>query len=408
MARPARLPSGIELRGDGQFRLRIRRAGLDVSETHPDLPSANAARARYLELAAAGKGNEIARAKLSRRQLSETTIGDLLRRYQTDVTPGKKGADVESGRIDVLLTLPFADATLADVTDKYATPSIMEQFVIGRLDGSWRKQVTNDTVNRELNLLSHVFSVAAKNWKYAIDGNPVSLIGRPKKSKPRTRRIADESEEKRIFAAIDEARAPYLKTFVRLAVETGMRRSELVAAEWSEVDIKRRTWHIPDSKTDNPRTVALTPGAVMVLEQWQTTSGSSTGRVFAGVTGSAATQAWRRIAKRAGAVGLRMHDLRREAVSRLFERHGLDIREVQAQAGHTPGSSQTEVYTALSAQVMAKKIWSAQAPRLALELPDELRLRLAAESERRGQEVTELVLTLLREALDSSSHDEAA
>jgi site-specific recombinase XerD len=404
MARPARLPSGIELRGDGQFRLRLRRTGLDVSETHPDLPSANAARARYLEKLAAGRGNEIAKHKTRQRQLSDTTVGDLLRQYQTDITPGKKGSHSESGRIDVLLTLPLADATLAAVVDPHASPSVLDQFIAGRLAGTWRAPVKTDTVNRELNIISHVFAVAAKKWKYTLDKNPVSLVERPKNSKPRTRRIAGEGEEKRIFEALEQCRETYLPIIVRLAVETGMRRGELLAAEWCEIDKNRRTWRVPDSKSDKPRTVALTPVALEVLDEWSEQS-SGTGQVFDGVTPSAVSQAWRRARKRAGADDLRMHDLRREAVSRLFERHGLSLREVQAQAGHAAGSSQTDTYTNLDAQLLARKldgIASAGAG-LVLDLPTDLRVRLTEEAMLREVTPEHLAITLLNEVLRDRS-----
>ena len=63
---------------------------------------------------------------------------------------------------------------------------------------------------------------------------------------------------------------------------------------------------------------------------------------------------WHALCKRADIVGLRWHDLRREATSRMFER-GLSITEVQSVTGHKTLQMLT-TYTQHPAEILAKKL----------------------------------------------------
>ena len=62
---------------------------------------------------------------------------------------------------------------------------------------------------------------------------------------------------------------------------------------------------------------------------------------------------WRALCKRAGVVGLRWHDLRREVISRMFER-GLSITEVQSLSGHLT-LQMLSTYTTHEAEKLAIK-----------------------------------------------------
>ena len=109
-----------------------------------------------------------------------------------------------------------------------------------------------------------------------------------------------------------------------MAVETGMRRGELINILWFDVDLNDRTIHIPHTKNGYERTIPLTPEAARVLEtvpRYGTT-------VFP-MTSNAVRLAWERLRRRAGITDLHFHDLRHEAVSRFFEK-GLSVPEVGA------------------------------------------------------------------------------
>ncbi|WP_232317478.1 tyrosine-type recombinase/integrase [Ralstonia insidiosa] len=53
------------------------------------------------------------------------------------------------------------------------------------------------------------------------------------------------------------------------AVETGMRRGEVLAVDWEYIDFRRRTAYIPKTKTDTPRTVPLSSKALAILQNRQ-------------------------------------------------------------------------------------------------------------------------------------------
>ncbi|MHB1565732.1 MAG: site-specific integrase [Acidiferrobacter sp.] len=115
----------------------------------------------------------------------------------------------------------------------------------------------------------------------------------------------------------------------RLALETAMRQGELLALRWERVDLARRTAHLPETKNGTPRTVPLSPAALLMLKAMPR---DLSGRVFP-LSQSAVAQAWERATQHAGIKGLRFHDLRHEATSRLFEK-GLNLMEVAAITGH--------------------------------------------------------------------------
>jgi integrase len=122
-----------------------------------------------------------------------------------------------------------------------------------------------------------------------------------------------------------------LSPFVILAIETGMRRSELVRLQWCNIDIKTRVAHLPDTTNGEPRDVPLSTRAVTTLRELALRTGSPS--VF-GSSRNALRLSWEHARKRAGLTDLRFHDLRHEAVSRLFEKV-FNVIEVGTISGHT-------------------------------------------------------------------------
>ncbi|MHB8414611.1 MAG: site-specific integrase [Acidiferrobacteraceae bacterium] len=94
--------------------------------------------------------------------------------------------------------------------------------------------------------------------------NPVRDIRRPRQPKARERRLRP-GEEPRLMAACREARNPWLSPLVALALETGMRRSELLALRWAHTDLRKKTVRLLDSKNGEDRGVPLSSRALTVL-----------------------------------------------------------------------------------------------------------------------------------------------
>lgn len=178
----------------------------------------------------------------------------------------------------------------------------------------------------------------------------------PPHTKARDRRLQPggngaEDEETRLLAACRAARNPFLLPIVRLALETAMRRSELVRLRWEHIDLNRQIARLPDTKNGEARTVPLSSIAVRVLRALPR---SLHGQVFPGLTGEAVKRAYIRAVRRGGIADLRFHDLRHEAITRLFEK-GLNIMEVASITGHRD-LRMLRRYTYLKAEDLAMKL----------------------------------------------------
>jgi integrase len=269
--------------------------------------------ARHSEIAL--ESRDVGRA---REQLRGLRLADLLKRYLDKVTPNKRSRDVETTLIRALLRRPLCGHTLFDLDTSH-----FAEYRDHRL-----RKVKLATVARELGLINHCLEIARREWNIPIDPNPMDQLRRPKGFVRRDRRLQD-GEMDRLMTAATTGRNPYIAPLVRFAVETGMRRGELLRARWQDVDVKAGTLHIPTTKNGHPRTIPLTPGAFRVLVDLQPTDREF---IFP-TTPSAVKQAWRRLARRAQIRGLRFHDLRHEAISRFFE-YGLTVPEVALVSGH--------------------------------------------------------------------------
>jgi integrase len=104
------------------------------------------------------------------------------------------------------------------------------------------------TVNRLLGNAKHMLAMAVK-WG-ELSKNPftgVKLLPVPKMSE----RILQQDEEARLLQACDEMRAPYLRPIVVLALNTGMRKGEILSLQWKQVDLTSRLIHVQNGKTEH-------------------------------------------------------------------------------------------------------------------------------------------------------------
>jgi integrase len=233
---------------------------------------------------------------------------------------------------------------------------------VAGLRDQWLKDYKPATVLRRLAILSHVFSIARKEWGMESLSNPVELVRKPQPNNARTRRIAavnpgsdapragdsesdrgaQDGELERVVAA---SGSELLPAIIWLAVETAMRRGEIVAMRWEHVDLKRRVAHLPATKNGSARDIPLSSRAVAVLEsmnkvndrdkeRFDQSEERDIGRVFK-IRQDAVTRAFERAVTRARKLyveecenakhrpdgqfltDLRFHDLRHEATSRL-------------------------------------------------------------------------------------------
>ena len=254
---------------------------------------------------------------VDRRVLRRKTLADLLNQYREMVTPLKRGALQEQYRLKQMLAHPISRTTLAKLT-----PALIAQYRDERL-----RTVQGITVRREFAVLHHVFETAGKEWDIPLASNPVADVKVKVKVEMRNRRLTD-GEYARLLQGCKKARNRLLLPIVIMAVETGMRRGELINILWSDVELKYRVILISHTKNGYERTIPLSTKAVEIINRVPRTDE----RVFP-ITANALRLAWERLRRRAGIIDLHFHDLRHEAISRFFER-GLSVPEVALISGH--------------------------------------------------------------------------
>ena len=272
-------------------------------------------------------------------------LRSMLERYAAEVTPTKKGESQERYRAAQLMKTKLADLFMDKITGE----------VVAKYRDQRLTQVSNNTVRLELAFLSVVFEQSRKEWGLAVS-NPVRQIRMPKPGKPRTRRL-EAGEEEALLAACAASGAHYLHSFVVLAVETGMRFGELVGVLCKHVDFHKRTIYLPDTKNGQARTVPLSTRALAAI---QILPRSITGRLFTVKPGSIrsafliAVQKAKAFSPEGMLQNLRFHDLRHEAVTRLFEK-GLNPIEVGMVSGHKT-LSMLQRYTHLRSKELVHKL----------------------------------------------------
>jgi integrase len=247
----------------------------------------------------------------------EMTLGDLVQRYLLDIVPAKRSAWYEAVILRAFQRHALCGKRLAAVT--------FEDF--GRYRTERLRCITASSLRRQLNPLRNMFEVARKEWGLPLKYNPLSGLKIYDRAPPRERRLLPEERE-RLMAAAGMTKNALVLPMILLALETGLRRAELLAATWSALDLERRALTIPETKNGHSRTIPLTREAMEILA----TLPRDDTRLFP-MTATAFRLAWERLVKRAGVEDLHFHDLRHEAISRFFEM-GLSTPEVALISGH--------------------------------------------------------------------------
>lgn len=322
----------IRKKGEGQYHVQIRKRGYP-SQTKTFSKEIDAKRwATIIE-------SEMERGVfVSRSEAEATLVKDVLHRFAVEILPTKRSEQSDKSRIKTL-TEAFGDYRLASLNS-----SQVAKFRDQRL-----KVVGPQSVIHEINLLNRVLKTATMDWGIALPGGlPTAQVRKPAKPRGRDRRVTKEEINK----IVEISGSAELRTIVALAVETGMRRGELASLEWCDIDLKKQTAHLPKTKTDVPRTVPLSKVAIKALKGLGV---QTNGRVFE-LQAASMSQAFDRACEshRANIPGLRFHDLRHEATSRLFEK-GLNVMEVAAITGHKT-LDMLKRYTHLRAEDLAKKL----------------------------------------------------
>ncbi len=183
------------------------------------------------------------------------------------------------------------------------------------------------TLNNELILMGHAFSLAIKEWEWVRD-NPVRKVAKEKVDNQIERWLTPKEEEKLLsFSPL------WLRQMIIFAINTGLRQSEILDLEWWQIDLARRTMAILKQKNRGKDTLPLNARAMAILQEREQVRDNRTGLVFynenkARINARNLLRAFYSVTEKAGLDALRFHDLRHTFATRLVQA-GVDIYTVQ-------------------------------------------------------------------------------
>lgn len=252
-------------------------------------------------------------------EAQRTSLKEIILRYVREVTPTMKSSADDTIRLKAIARKPIADWSLANLS-----ASRIAAYRDERL-----KQVSNGTVIRELAYLSSIINHARREWGINTP-NPVLQVRKPVSPAGRTR-ILSNDETLRLLKALEPTGRQNIWTrpVVQLALETAMRRGELLGLRWVDIDLVRSTALLADTKNGTSRNVPLSTGALTVLNSLPR---SICGRVFP-LKYFTLDAAFKRAVRRAKLNDLHFHDLRHTAITAMAKKLP-NLIELSAVTGH--------------------------------------------------------------------------
>ena len=217
---------------------------------------------------------------------------------------------------------PFVGSTkLGDIT-----PVSIEKYRVERL----KMGVTKSTVNREITIMKKMFNLAI-DWNLTCS-NPVMKVKLFSDKDTQKEKILTREEETKLLAEIPD----YLKPILIVALNTGMRRGEILTLKWEQVDLARRIIRVRYTKSGKSRIIPIND---VLLNTFLELERLNCGNVYlflnpkTGLPYIEVKKSFKAACQRAGIEGLRFHDLRHTFATSLIE-SGVDIITVRDLLGH--------------------------------------------------------------------------
>jgi integrase len=264
------------------------------------------------------------------------TLADVLKRYRDEVCPTRKWGRLEVYKINKLLKNEIVDYALARISSN----------MIVKFRNELAKTKSASTVNKYLTFISVAYNTAKTEWDIECI-NPVSKVKRMVEPESTDERITPE-EEQRLIEASRKSKMYWLEAILIVAIESGMRRGELLKLKRSDVDYIKRTAILRETKNGTTRKIGLSPRAVEQLKKLIPTIDGT----YFPTSPDQLKFYWLQINRWSG-LKKNFHLLRHEWASRMFER-GWDISAVATQGGWKDWKVLRR-YTALSPEYLANK-----------------------------------------------------
>jgi integrase len=196
---------------------------------------------------------------------------------------------------------------------------------------------SGETINHYFNTISKLFQMLEGDWDIVLP-NPIKGIKRMPKPLGRTKRVSLKMEE-HLLASCFELSMPLLSLIIQFAIETGMRRGELMGLKWADIDLPNRRVYLHTSKNGEPRQVPLSKRAIAVLKGLDKEDNEQVFPMSLNVLRNQYERARTYSKERWTQPGinpfddLRFHDIRHESISRMSDL-GLNVIELASVSGH--------------------------------------------------------------------------
>lgn len=291
----------------------------------------------------------------------EYTLADAIERYLKLLPEGVQSTT------DKTYQLNYWKGELGSYAFAHITPALIlsarEKLADLPTERGNRKR-TPATVNRYTAALSHLYTVAYKEWGWA-DENPFHKLSKLKEPKGRVRFLSDD-ERVKLLDACQQSKNPFLYDIVVLCLLSGARRMEINGLRWRDVDLQRKRIIFEKTKNGEVRAIPLSEEALEILEKRYDKEKHLPGHwVFPSMTRDKPidiTTAWENALTVAGIrADFRFHDLRHSAASYLAM-NGASLTELSEILGHKTLSMVkryahfTDSHTAQVVQSMNRKI----------------------------------------------------
>lgn len=274
------------------------------------------------------------------------TVAELSVRYLQYAKTYKRSHDIDERYLRLHLLPRFG---------KLHLDQLDQTEIMAWLQSKVRAGYAQATVNRWQVILSHMMRMAKKWGLPGVDRNPLEGV-KQKDCNNRIERFLSPAETARLKQAVDESPNPLLKYIVALLLLTGCRKRELLDARWDEVNIDRKVWRIPTSKTGKARHVPLSEDAIAVFQLIPRfgncpyiVPNPKTLKPFTSIYHS-----WDSARRAAKLPDVRVHDLRHSAASNLVNA-GQSLYVVAKVLGHASMRS-SERYAHLDAGVLLEAV----------------------------------------------------
>jgi integrase len=250
-----------------------------------------------------------------------TFVRDVVKDYIEDLAKSDAKDKAEPKRLAQWWNKKIGSMRLGDVS-----PAVIAKHLKPMRHGR-----SAQTYNHHLSAASRLFRCAAE--QHLIGESPTRLVKRRKVSNDEAGRALTIEESRAIFAACDASTDKTAALAIRMALETGARKGELLRLKVVDVDLTRGQATLRDTKNGDDRKVALPAYLVLRLREHMRVRPIDDDRVLR-VTKMQLDHAWRMIRAAAGLSWRpRFHDLRHSAVTR-FAKTGATLEELKAASGH--------------------------------------------------------------------------